>query len=124
MLIFKSKWFARFARQNNIKDENLRSAIKEIETGLIDADLGYGVIKQRIARPGQGKSSSYRAIILFRQRKNAFFVYGFTKSQQENISKIEEKAFKEMAKHILSLSKNHLSMLIENGDFVEIKKDD
>jgi len=60
-----SKWFQRFAREEGIRDAVLLEAIARAET-KIDADLGGGVIKQRLARPGEGKSKGYRIIIFFR----------------------------------------------------------
>jgi hypothetical protein len=54
MKVFKTKWFARFARHELIADTSLREAIARAERGLIDADLGGGLIKQRVARKGQG----------------------------------------------------------------------
>jgi len=84
--ILKNIWFERFARKERITDAMLREAIAAAERGLIDADLGGGVIKQRIARPGQGKSGGYRSIILFKSGDRALFVYGFAKNHQENIS--------------------------------------
>ena len=56
MKLFKNAWFERFARKQKLDDAVLREAIQRAEQGLIDADLGGGVIKQRVARPGQGKS--------------------------------------------------------------------
>jgi hypothetical protein len=47
---------------------------------LIDADLGGGVIEQRIARPGKGKSGGFRAMILYKRATKAVFVYGFAKN--------------------------------------------
>ena len=85
MRIFKSSWFQRFSRKERIADAALCEAIARAEMGQIDADLGGGVIKQRIARPGQGKSKGYRAIIFFRRGDKAFFEYGFAKSQRANI---------------------------------------
>jgi hypothetical protein len=84
--IFKSRWFQRFARKEGITDSALVEAVARAEKGQIDADLGGGVIKQRIGRPGQGKSKGYRTIIFFRRddiagTTRAFFVYGFAKSQ-------------------------------------------
>ncbi len=90
MRIFKSRWFQRFARKEGIADAALREAAKRAEKGQIDADLGGEVIKQRIARPGRGKSKGYRTIILFRRGVKAFFVYGFAKSQRANIDNDEE----------------------------------
>lgn len=91
------------------------------EKGQIDAELGGEVIKQRIARPKQGKSKGYRTIILFRRGAKAFFIYGFAKSQRANIDKDEEQQFKEAAKHVLSLTEKQVSELLKRGDFVEVK---
>nr|WP_298057366.1 type II toxin-antitoxin system RelE/ParE family toxin [uncultured Halomonas sp.] len=124
MRIFKNAWFERFARKQQIDDSALSEAIERAERGLIDADLGGGVIKQRVARPGQGKSGGYRTIILYRHESRAFFVYGFAKSQQENISNEEAAAFKQAAQHILSLSDAHLTAMIEKGQFSEIHDHD
>ena len=94
MRIFKNAWFERFARKQEIQDAALREAVRRAERGLVDADLGGGVIKQRVARPGQGRSGGYRTLILYRQAHRAFFVYGIAKSHQANISDEEEAAFK------------------------------
>jgi hypothetical protein len=102
--VFKNAWFGRFARKQKIPDAVLRQAVERIERGQIDADLGGGVVKQRIARPGKGKSKGFRTIILFRQSKRAVFVYGFAKGARANIRKDEEEAFKQAAKHVLALS--------------------
>jgi hypothetical protein len=61
--VFKTRWFERFARKENIRDTVLLDAVARAEAGQVDADLGGGVIKQRIARRGQGKSGGYRTII-------------------------------------------------------------
>ncbi|NLC21333.1 MAG: type II toxin-antitoxin system RelE/ParE family toxin [Halomonadaceae bacterium] len=118
--IFKNAWFERFARKQRIDDDALREAIRRAEQGLIDAELGSGVIKQRVARPGQGKSGGYRTIILYRQESRAFFVFGFAKSQQSNINDEEKAAFKQAAQHILSLSDEHLDAMIDKGQFSEV----
>ena len=123
MRIFKNAWFERFARKQKLDDAALRDAIQRAEQGLVDADLGGGVIKQRVARPGQGKSGGYRTIILYRQAHRAFFVYGFSKSQQSNISDDEKAAFKQAAQHILDLSEEHLVEMIRRGQFSEVEDD-
>lgn len=121
MKIFKNAWFERFAKKQKLDDTALRDAILRAEKGLIDADLGGGVIKQRVARPGQGKSGGYRTIILYRKADRAFFVYGFAKSQQSNISNEEQAAFKQAAQYILGLSEEHLAEMIRKGQFSEVK---
>jgi hypothetical protein len=93
--IFLSRWFQRFARKEGIRDAALWEAVVRAEKGRIDADLGGEVIKQRIARPGQGKSKGYRTVILYRREDKAFFMYGFAKSQRANIHDDETAQFKE-----------------------------
>ena len=124
MRILQSKWFARFARQENIDSKLLLKAITQIKKGLFDADLGGSVFKQRIARPGQGRSAGYRVIILLNQAERAIFIYGFLKSDQDNINQHEIKVFKEMAQYILSLSDKQLDSLVDKQDFIEVKARD
>ena len=99
----------------------LAHAIGRAEKGQVDADLGGGVIKQRIARPGQGKSGGYRTIIFFRRGERAVFVYGFAKSDRANIDADEEKQFKAAANHVLRLTEMQLMELLKNGDFLEVR---
>lgn len=123
MRIFKNAWFERFARKQKIPNAVLCEAIRRAEQGLIDADLGGGVIKQRVARPGQGRSGGYRTLILYRQAHRAFFVYGFAKSQQANMGDEEDAAFKKAARHVLELTDEQLAALIQNGQFLEVDDD-
>lgn len=83
--IFHNKAFARFARKAGIPEAALCQAIREAERGLIAAQLGGDVIKQRIARPGQGKSSGFRVLIVFKPSALAVFVHGFAKNERDNI---------------------------------------
>jgi hypothetical protein len=119
--IFKNKWFGRFARKENIDDAALCEAVKRAEAGKIDANYGGGVIKQRIARPHEGKSGGYRTVILYRRARKAFFVYGFPKSERENIDEKEERAFKDMAEVTFGLSDNQLAKLVKTGAYEEVK---
>ena len=120
MRIFKYKWFAKFAQKEGISDAKLCQAIKDAEAGRIDADYGGGVIKQRIARLNEGKSGGYRSIILYRRGHRAFFVYGFAKSDRENISKADEQAFKESAEAVFSFSDDEIEKLLKAGIYKEI----
>ncbi|MGO9271651.1 MAG: type II toxin-antitoxin system RelE/ParE family toxin [Terriglobia bacterium] len=123
MRIFKSRWFQRFARKEGIADAVLREAVARAEKDQIDADLGGRVIKQRIARPGQGRSKGYRTVILFRRGARAFFVYGFGKTERANIDDDEEEQFKEAAKLVLALTETQLAVRLKRGDFVEVKSE-
>lgn len=122
MRIFKNAWFARFARKEKISVEALLDAVDRAEKGLIDANLGGGVIKQRLARPGEGKSGGYRSVVLYRKGEKAFFVFGFPKNAQDNIRDDEEDQFKRAAKVTLALSDEQIRLLIENGQFEEVSQ--
>jgi len=95
--IFKNQAFERFATKSGISNEALCKAVKNIESGLCDANLGGGVIKQRIARVGQGKSGGFRTIVLFKIDAQVFFVHGFAKNEQDNISSAELQVLKKLA---------------------------
>jgi len=120
MRVFKAKPFMRFANREGIVDEKLCEVVRNAERGLIDADLGGGVIKQRLARKGQGKSGGFRIILLFRRGSMAFFVYGFAKSDQGNIQRDELRAFRKLAGEMLTLNDNALAAAIKNGTIMEI----
>jgi hypothetical protein len=88
--------------------------------GAIDADLGGGVIKQRIARAGEGKSGGTRCIILFRFRGRAVFVFGFEKKDLGNIKANEVEAFRELAHVILGYSDAEIAKRVADGALIEI----
>ena len=98
--------------------------MENAEAGKIDADYGGGVIKQRIARPNEGKSGGYRSVILYYRGNKAFFVYGFPKNERENIDDAEERAFKDLAKVTFALSDDELVKLIKTGVYQEVHCDD
>jgi hypothetical protein len=119
--IFKNGWFERFARKERLADSAPREAVRRAENGLIDADLGGGVIKQRVARPGKGKSGGYRTLILFRQGERAIFAFGFAKSRQATIAKAELDLLKAAAAEALGWKDEELDRLVASGALVEIE---
>jgi len=122
MRIYKNKWFTKFAGKEGISDETLVQAVLDADSGNIDADYGGGVIKQRIARPKEGKSGGYRTIILFHKGDKAFFVFGFAKSVLDNIDRSDVRSFKKLAKILLSATPEQLLELVDRGELEEIRK--
>lgn len=115
MRVFKNAWFERFARKQGIADLALLDAITRAERGLVDADLGGGLVKQRVARSGQGKAGGFRTIILYRTNERAFFVYGFAKSDRANIDADEEAAFKKAATYVLGFVRSPFGPADQHG---------
>ena len=124
MKIYKNKLFATFARKQNISDADLCDAIERAESGLIDADLGGGVIKQRIARPNEGRSGGFRTIVFFRVAERAFFVFGFAKNQRENISRSDLQIFKDAAQVTLNFTSEEIEAAIETAKLIEVNCDE
>lgn len=124
MRVFKTRWFVRFARQQAIDDESLCDAIARAERGLVDADLGGGVIKQRLARPHEGKSGGFRSIVAFRVGDRAFFVYGFAKSARDNIGADELKGFKKLAGQMLGYDDGAIAKAVKCGALLEVRCDE
>ncbi len=118
--VFKNTWFQRFARKERIADAALCDAVARAEKGQIDADLGGSVLKQRVARPGAGRSGGYRVILLFRSGDRALFAYGFAKSDRGNIGDDELAAFRQLAAEVLALSEVQLDALVGMGRFMEV----
>jgi hypothetical protein len=118
--IFQNKAFLRFAKKAGIGDAVLCEAIRDAERGLIAADLGGGVIKQRIARPGQGKSGGFRTLIVFRAGARAFFVYGFAKNEMDNIGQDELVALKKLATALLAYDDKAIARVIASGTLAEV----
>ena len=124
MKVFKSKEFARFSRREKVHDSSLREAIVRAERGAIDDDLGGGVIKQRIARPGKGRSGGYRTIIAYRSETRSIFMYGFPKSSKGNLKDDELAVYRRLAKAYLSLGEPDLIRLMQSGELIEVPCDE
>ncbi len=94
------------------------------ESGLIGADLGSGLIKQRIARQGGGRSGGYRSILILRSGERAIFVFAFAKSAKANLSAAELKVYRKVASITLELSDDEIETEVEAGRLVEVKDDE
>ncbi len=123
MHVYKTKGFTRFARRHGIDDKALTEAIARAERGLIDADLGGGVIKQRIPRPGQGRSGGFRTIVLYRTQTRAVFVDGFAKSDQDNIDDDDLERFRALATEFLGYNATQVKKLVKAGVWIEVEFD-
>jgi len=124
MRIFKTRWLVRFARREGIPDSSLREAIARAEKGLIDADLGGGLIKQRVARSGKGKSGGFRLLVAYRMGDRAIFVYGFAKSDRDNISPDELETWRTVAADWFDADEDRLAEAILDSSLTEIEDDE
>lgn len=98
--------------------------VNDLESGHIDADLGDDVFKRRLARAGEGKSGGFRMILFFRRGERAIFIYGFLKSDRENIREDELKGFRDLSKVMLGYSDTELETLVDAGVLIEIRENE
>jgi hypothetical protein len=120
--VYKSKPFARFAKKARIADADLWKAARLANEGVIDANLGGGVIKQRIARAGEGKSGGSRSIVLFKKNDRAIYVHGFEKKDMANIRPDELEAFRKYAEIYLGYTNAEMTQLLEDGALFQVEK--
>lgn len=113
----------RFARREQIADKSLGEAVERAERGMIDADLGGGLIKQRVARQGHGRSSGYRMMVAYRANGRAVFLYGFAKNERDNIAPDELQSPREIAAGWLAANTTEIAQAIEEEALQEIDYD-
>jgi hypothetical protein len=118
--IYTTQVFARWQKYTEVTDVALRLAVEEMQRGLIDARLGGGVVKKRVARPEGGKRSGYRTLVATNVGDTWFFMYGFAKNERDNIENRELRAFKLLAKQYLAMSAEHIQRAIRAGQLKEI----
>lgn len=118
---FKVRSFERFAQKHGISDADLLKAAEHVIAGTVDADLGGGVYKQRVARVGQGKSSGFRTLLTHRTSEHVFFVFGFAKNEKDNITQKELVALKAQAKTLGSLSTEQVAGALRRDALIEVE---
>ncbi|WP_089728853.1 type II toxin-antitoxin system RelE/ParE family toxin [Candidatus Thiosymbion oneisti] len=121
--VFRTRTFTRWMRRVDLSDATLCKAISEMEDGLIDADLGGGVLKKRIALPGQGRRGGARTIVATNLGSRWFFLYGFAKNERVNIDERELRLFREVATDLLGLDDRQIAVALSSGEIEKICHD-
>lgn len=120
MAVYKTRWFDRWARKEGLTTSSLCAAVNEMMQGLVGADLGSGLVKKRIGRPGQGKSGGYRTLVATNKGNRWMFVFGFPKSERSNIDKDEAEALKKLSTHLLSMTPQAINTAEVAGELIEV----
>jgi hypothetical protein len=118
--VFKTRYFARWMRKTELTDRALCEAVAEMVQGLIEADLGGGVVKKRVALPGRGKSGGARTLVATNKGNRWFFVFGFGKSDRANISDQELEALQDLAQDLLARTGAQLDLAVQTSALEEI----
>ena len=115
-----TRHFSRWLGKTDLSVEALCKAIQEMEQGLIDANLGGGIMKKRVALPGRGKSGSARTLVATNNLDRWFFLFGFEKNERDNISAKELTALKALAADFLRLGVTQLAAAVAAKTLQEI----
>jgi hypothetical protein len=121
MRAFKTKTFGRWARKEKLPDASLAEAVRELRRGLVDARLGGGLVKKRLARAGGGKSGGYRTLIATDSHRRCVFLYGFAKSDRDNVDDEELAALKALAGALLGMTEETIERLVGAGELTEVE---
>lgn len=68
-----TRHFSRWLGKTDLSVEALCRSVEEMERGLIDANLGGGIIKKRVALPGRGKRGGARTLVATNSANRWFF---------------------------------------------------
>lgn len=120
-MIYKTKDFCSLTKKIQLTDDDFVQACDEIMRGLVDADLGGGLYKKRIAIGNKGKSGGFRTLIGAVIGEKYFFLYAFAKSKQANISYQEKLVLRELAQTFIQFDQPTLEHLVNIGELVVVK---
>ena len=118
--VFKTRHFARWMRKTELTDAALCEAVQEMSLGLLDADLGSGLVKKRVGMAGRGKRGGARTLVATNKNKRWFFVFGLEKNERANIDADELEALQELAEQLLVRSNEELEVALADGALKEI----
>lgn len=115
--------FARWLRRSAVSEAALSIAVAEMSSGLVDADLGGGVVKKRVPVPGRGKRGGARTLVATNRGDRWFFVFGFEKNERSNITPRELEALQALATTLLGFSAADLDAQLKQRLLKEIPHD-
>ena len=121
--VFKTRYFNRWMRKTELTDIALCAAVSEMEQGLIDADLGGGVVKKRVGLAGRGKRGGARTLVATNKATRWFFVFGFEKNDRANISDEELEGLEDIAEQLLARTEKQLNEAVHDETLTEICND-
>ncbi len=123
MRIFKNKWFQHWCRKEGVSDALLLKAARDILEGKVEADLGGGLFKKRLARPGSGKSGAYRIVVGYKNpnSERIIFLYAFAKNKKANLSTDEEAVLSTVAGSFIKATDAQVDELLKKGSILEVE---
>ena len=120
---YLTKEFARQSRRGGLTDDGLREALSRAEAGKVDADFGSGIVKQRVARPNEGRSGGFRTNIAYRRGDRAIFLHVFAKSKKATLTPLELETYQGLAAEYDKLTEAQLDALVDQRGWRRVERD-
>lgn len=121
--VYVVEGFRRWMRRQVLRDIDLCRAVAEMAGGLIDADLGSGLLKKRVARSGAGKSGGHRVLVANRRGGAWFFIDGFAKSSRANVSEKQLRLRRMAAMRLTAMTGGERQSALLEGELKEVDCD-
>lgn len=118
--ILKTPSFNRWMKKSGLSNQALHKAVDEMIKGLLDADLGKGILKKRIPLPGHGKRGGARTLLATNKKDRWVFLFGFQKNEQENITWEELEGLQGLASNYLTLLDKELDFAVSERKLLEV----
>ena len=128
MRVFVVPQVSRLMRKERLPDAILCCAARDVVAGVFgagEADLGGGLFKKRLARPGSGKRGGYRVIIAYRPptTERVLLAYAFAKNAAATLTQQGQEALTKAAAAFVAADDQHISALLASDDVREIECD-
>ena len=120
MRVFKTKSFCRWADRAGVADIDLLGCVTEMESGLIHADLGGHLFKQRVALPGSGKRGGARTVLATRFVGVCFFLFGFEKNDRDNATPRELALYRQLGAELLEMNDAQIAAALAGDVLTEV----
>lgn len=129
MRLFAVPQVTRLLRKERLPETALCTVAREILAGRLgvgEADLGDGLWKKRLARPGGGKSGGYRAIVAYRRPRSdrVLFAFLFAKNTGATLTPAGHEALAKTAAAFIGATDVQLGALLRAEDVREVRCDD
>ena len=122
--VFKTRHFGCWMRKTELTDDALCAAVHEMAQGLIDADLGGGVVKKRIRALQVGANGAAQEHWWPPTRVvDGFSSMGSRKNDRANIADDELAALQDIASQLLARSGQQLGNAVQDDSLQEICND-
>lgn len=123
--VFLVPQVAKLMRKERLPETALCGTARDVLAGTLrvgEADLGGGLFKKRVARPGGGKRGGYRVIVAYKppRTERVLFTYAFAKNAASTLTPQGHEALAKVAKAFVGSDDGQVAKLLASQDVIEV----